>query len=231
MKTALAPLLALALLAASLPAAAADKRTVFEKRCDAEMLPSLTVRAVPLNYQIDNTVASRLLYYRSAHVYSGEMMLGSTSLQKKSVIEFDGPSLIDAHSGRECLAPRVSVTLTFRPVNVFIAREFHPDTCPYNTVLDHEMRHVKLYEEEVPRMTNYVREQLKLRYGTRPLYARTGQGLNQLQQDVDNWLRPLIAAELDRIENLQLSMDTYEEKAQMSQACLGQVAENLQVAY
>lgn len=231
MKTALAPLLLLGLLFAGSPAQAETRKSVFEKRCEAEMLPRIDVRAVPLNYQINNSVASRLLYYRSAHVYSGEMMLGSTSLQKTSMVEFDGPSLIDKANDRECVAPRVAVTLTFRPVNVYIAREFQPDTCPYNKVLEHEMRHVRVYEEEVPRMTAFVKEQLQLRYGQHPLYARAGKGLDQLQQDVDTWLRPLIAAELDRIEALQLSLDTFEEKTTMSQACLGQVAENLRASY
>ena len=230
MKTALSPLLALVLALSSLPAVAAGEKSPFEQRCEREMQPQLEVRALPLDYEINNTVSSRLLFYRSAHVNSGELMLGSTALQKTSEVAFGGSTLTDVASGRECLAPSVSVTLTFRPVNVYIAREFSPDTCPYNTVLQHEMRHVKLYVDEVPRMSAFVREQLQLRYGKGPLYAKPGEGLAQLQRDVDEWLRPLILAELDRIEKMQLAVDTHEEKTQMSLACLGQVAEKLNLA-
>jgi hypothetical protein len=226
MKTLFSPLLTLALALAS-PSAAADPKTAFEARCETEMLPKLEVTMLPLNYEINNSVSSRILFYRSEHVHSGEMMLGSTSLQKTSEVSFGGSTLTDAGANRECIAPSVSVTLTFRPVNVYIAREFRPNTCAYNTVLKHEMRHVKLYEDEVPKMTDKVREQLRLRYGQRPLYAKAGETLAQLQQDVDEWLRPLIRSELERIEKKQVEVDTFEEKMQMSQACLGQLAENL----
>jgi hypothetical protein len=227
MKTLFSPLLALALASSS---AAAAPKSPFEMRCETEMLPALEVTMLPLNYEINNSVSSRILYFRAEHVHSGEMMLGSTALQRTSEVTFGGATLTDAHANRECIAPSVSVTLSFRPVNVYIAREFRPDTCAYNTVLKHEMRHVKLYEDEVPKMREKVREQLRLRYGQRPLYAKAGETLAQLQQDVDEWLRPLIRTELERIEQLQAQVDTVEEKMQMSQACLGQLAENLNLS-
>lgn len=227
MKTLFSPLLAFVLALSSACAAASDSKTAFETRCETEMLPKLEVTLQPINYEINNKIASRILYFRSSHVHSTELMLGSTSLQRTSEVIFGGSTLTDAGANRECIAPAVAVTLTFRPVNVFIAREFRPDSCAYKTVLDHEMRHVKLYQDEVPKMSEKVREQLRLRYGQRPLYAKAGETLAQLQQDVDEWLRPMIRAELERIEQMQVAVDTFEEKMQMSTACLGQLAENL----
>jgi hypothetical protein len=226
MKTASALLFSLAMGAASVPAVAADGSS-FEQRCERDMRPVIEVRAAPLDYQINNTVSSRLLRNHGARLYAGEMMLGMTSLQKMSTVEFDAPSLTDVHSERECVAPRVMVTLVFRPINVYVAREFTPNTCPYKIVLEHEMKHVRIYEQEVPRLTAFVRAQLESRYGQRPLYAKPGQGIVRMQDDVDLWLRPMILGELERVEQLQLALDTIEEKTMMSSSCLGQLADNL----
>jgi hypothetical protein len=46
----------------------------------------------------------------------------------------------------------------------------------------------------------------------------------RLAADVDNWLRPLIKSELDRVSLLQAALDSPEETFRLSHACLGEVA-------
>ncbi len=227
MKRSSAVLLPVLLALAGPPALAAEPPSLFEARCERELRPVLQVRAAPTDYQVDNSVPSRLLRNRGARVYAGELMLGMTSTQQVSTIDFDAPSLTDKESGRECISPQISVTLVFQPINVYVAREFTPHSCPYRTVLQHEMRHVRVYEEQIPRLTAYVKAKLEERYGNRPLYAKAGEGINQLQADVDNWLRPMIQYQLGEVEKMQLALDTQEEKTMMSASCLGQVADNL----
>ncbi|HEY0489652.1 MAG TPA: hypothetical protein VGD30_09090 [Telluria sp.] len=227
MKTSL--LLALALGAPlSVPAHAAGPSDVpFEQRCEREMRPQFEVRLRETGYRVDNTVSSRVLNNRSAHNYAGELMLGMTALEARTEVLFDGPALADHASGRECVAPRISVDLVFPRMSVFVAREFSPASCSYRTILEHELRHVRLYREQFPLLEARVRQGLAARFGDRPLYAARGAGLAALESEVDNWLRPFVRREIAAMEVAQVAMDTPEESFRLSLSCHGELASNL----
>lgn len=224
MKTAL---LAALMTALSLPAAAQAGGQTFEQRCEMEMKPSFEVSLRESGYQVDNTVSSRVLNNRSVHHYAGELMLGMTALEARTVVSFDGPALADKATGRECVAPRISVELAFPAMSVFVAREFSPASCSYRQVLDHELRHVQRYRDQFPSLVQSVRHGLAARFGDRPLYAPRGKGLDKLEVDIDTWVRPYIKAEIGRMELAQAAMDTPDESFRMSIACHGELANNL----
>lgn len=204
-------------------------KTPFEQRCERDMKPRLQVNSRVFGFQIDNTVSSRVLNNRSLHTYAGQQMLGMTALQSRTEVQIDAPALADG--GLECIAPRVSVELLFPRIEVFIAREFSPVSCSYREILAHEMGHVRLYQEQLPKVEATVRAALEARFAQRPLYAAVGQGIERLQDEVDTWLRPLIQAELAKIELFQKALDTREESARLSLACHGELAENLGSRY
>lgn len=203
----------------------------FQQRCEREMKPTLQVSLREFGYRIDNTVSSRVLNNRSAHNYAGELMLGMTALQSRAEVTIDAPALQDAGSGRECIAPRISVELSFAPMEVYVAREFSPASCSYRAILEHEMRHVKVYQTHLPRLDALVQAELGRRFGGHPLYAPSGKGIDLLDAYVDTSLRPLIKAELARIEALQAALDTQEETFRISSACRGELALNLGTRY
>ncbi|WP_147373999.1 hypothetical protein [Massilia cavernae] len=221
------PLIAALVLAAALPAAARGANPSFEQRCEQEMKPMFEVSLRESGYTVDNTVSSRVLNNRSVHHYAGEQMLGMTALEARTVVSFDGPALADKASGRECVAPRISVALTFPKMSVFVAREFAPASCSYRQVLEHELRHVQLYRDQFPGLVERVRHGLAARFGGKPLYADHGKGLEALEADIDNWLRPFIKAEIGRMEVAQAAMDTPDESFRLSIACNGELANNL----
>lgn len=223
--------LALALSALLHPVARAAGATDFEQRCEREMKPQFAVSLRESGFQIDNTVPSRVLNMRGAHNYAGDLMLGMTALQARTEVTIDGPALADQASGRECIAPRVSVDLIFPRMSVFVAREFAPNSCSYRTVLEHEMRHVQLYREQFPAIEQRVRRKLAARFGDRPLYAAHGKGLAALEAEVDTWLRPFIKAEIASMELAQANMDTFDESFRLSSSCLGELANNLSRGY
>jgi hypothetical protein len=220
--TALAALLLLGAPAAVHAAVGADAS--FKLRCEREMKPVLEVRAHEIKFNTSNTVSSRVLNTRGTYANASQMLMGMTSGSTRTEITVDGPALVDRAGTRECIAPRIAVDLAYSPMEVYVAREFNIHSCPYRAVYAHEMQHVQVYRESLPQIERHVREALAARYGERPLYAAAGDGLDQLQADVDNWLRPFIKAELARVEVLQGSLDTQEETHRLSHACLGEVA-------
>ena len=146
-------------LAAALPAqamaASAGRGVPFEQRCEQRDAADLrSQRCARPGYRVDNTVSSRVLNNRSVHHYAGELMLGMTALEARTEVIFDGPALADPATGRECVAPRISVDLVFPRMSVFVAREFAPSSCSYRKILEHEMRHVQLYRDQFPLARN-----------------------------------------------------------------------------
>jgi hypothetical protein len=195
----------------------------FDERCEREMKPQLEVRAREAGFALSSEVSSRVLNTRVTYATASQLTLGMTSGTHRTEITLDGPSLRDADGRRECMSPRIYVDLSYNPVRVFVAREFHQQSCAYRTVYEHEMQHVKVYRDNLPIIERRVRAALAARYGVHPMYIRPGTGLAGLENDVDTWLRPLIRAELEAVERRQLLLDTPEESFRLSHSCLGEV--------
>jgi hypothetical protein len=219
----LASLLLLVLLPLARPALAAPAGS-FEQRCESEMHPSIAVTAHPPGYVVHNTVSSRVLNTRGAYNGPGQNMMGLTSSSTRAEIFIDGPGLTDLDSGRECIAPKIEVDLSYQPLDVYVAREFHPASCSYRAVFAHEMQHVKVYADNLPRIEQLVRDELVSRYGGRPLYAARDKALATLQEQIDTWLRPLIKAELAKVEVQQLALDSADQAYSLSHTCHGELA-------
>ncbi|HAT32976.1 MAG TPA: hypothetical protein DCW29_19665 [Janthinobacterium sp.] len=220
-----------AALAAVFGAAGAAPKTAFEASCVARLSPALTIQAIESGYQVDNTVSSRVLHNRGAHGHASDLMLGMTAVTSRVEVGVAGSTLQDPSSGRECLAPRIDIELRYLPLQVFVAREFSPFGCPYRAVLEHEMRHVRLYLEHLPAVAALLRAELERRYRGAPLYAASGQGLTLLQEQVDDWLWPMIKTEMHRVELFQAALDTEDEAFHLSGACGGELADNLKARY
>lgn len=230
MKTTLLMAFALAALPGEAAAAEAPELT-FEQRCEREMKPRLDVSLTESGHRVDNTVSSRVLNNKSVHTAAGEFMLGMTALETHTSVLLDGPAIADKATGRECVSPRISVELVVPRMLVYVAREFSPASCSYRKILEHEMRHVALYREQLPHVEARVRAGLAGRFGDGPLYARHGAGLAALQAQVDKWLRPFIKNEIAGMEVAQAAIDTPEESFRLYGACQGELASNLAGRY
>lgn len=196
----------------------------FDLRCEREMKPHIEVISSIATYKLNNTISSRVLNTRGTYATVHQMLLGMTSGTNRTEILLDGPSLQDKPNRRECLAPRILVQLAYQPIDVYVAREFNTYSCAYREVFAHEMRHVSIYRENLPLVEDKIRKALAERYGDRPMYAPLGQGLDLLEQDVDNWLRPMIRDELARVEKVQRELDSPDEVFRLSHSCGGEVA-------
>jgi hypothetical protein len=196
----------------------------FEQRCLSEIKPSFIIRSAHSGYRVDNTVSTKSLITRHIHASSGDITLGLTSATSRVQMDTDGKVLLDENSPRECLAPEIEVELRYLPLHVYVAREFNPAGCPYRTVLEHEMEHVHLYLENLPKVEQRIRAALEERYNGRPIFAPRGQALSALNEQLDHWLWPMIKAEMKQVERAQADLDSWDEQHRLSMACHGEVA-------
>jgi hypothetical protein len=212
---------ALGLLAAT---GAASAATPFEARCDAAATAAgVRIGTQDSGWRIDNSQSYRTLTQikrpRVAHGY----VLGLTHTESHVTVQVDGELLQDAAARRECVLPRVSVTLYYEPIVVYVGREFAPGTCAYREILAHEMRHLKSYQEALPKVEERVRARLAPRVQGRAVFADAGGARPMLQREIDAVWLPAIRAEMRAVELLQREIDSPQEYARLSKVCQGAV--------
>jgi hypothetical protein len=196
----------------------------FEQRCQKLRAPIIEVSVTPPTVVLKTDLSTRILSTRSRDASGNHSVMGMTAGHTLADVSLDGPTLLNASRTRECISPRIDVLLRFEPLDVYIAREFTQHSCAYREVLKHEMQHVKIYADGLARIERMVLAELTLRYGGKPHYAKAGQGLDSLHEQLNGWLQPMLREELAQVEVLQAQLDSTEETEILSRACLGEVA-------
>lgn len=85
------------------------------------------------------------------------------------------------------------------------------------------MKHVALYKNSIPTVANIIQDLLKRRLGERPIYASSGTAYRLLRREIDQFWRPLIKAELSKIEIDQQAIDSDSELIELALACNGNI--------
>jgi hypothetical protein len=220
MKSWLAWVLLLPLLLAG---ASAQARTPFQVRCEDTISKTVSVLSSQQNgYRIDTTRSWRTLSQMKAGS-RGSAVLGLTRTESRVSIAVGGPMLVDKVSGYECVAPRIDVDVHYLPIIIYIGSEIPVDSCTYREVLAHELRHLKAYQEHLPKVEAKVRAALAKRFGNTPLYAPAGQARRLLQREIDTQWMPYIKAEMAQVELVQQAIDTPQEYARLGKVCRGEV--------
>ena len=209
--------------ALALPACAAA-RTPFQIRCEDDIgktVAMLTARDG--GYTIDGTLSYRALTQMKGQAAANTYVLGLTRTESRVEIGLAGPLLQDPASGYECVAPHITVKLSYVPAVIYIGREFAPGGCPYDAILKHELRHLKAYLDHLPKVEMLVRAALAKRFEARPLYAPSGTARSALEHEIDSGWLPYIKAEMVKVELLQAAIDSPEEYARLGKSCHGEI--------
>lgn len=196
----------------------------FEQNCEQSMRTSIKVSAAPTSYVLINNLSTQVLKTRGTYASASHSLMGMTSSRTRIDVAIDGATLVDRAHGRECIAPKIDVELRFEPLDVYVAREFPPQSCAFREVFKHEMQHVRIYTEQLQRIEGLVRSELLNRYQGHPLYTAEGDSLRILQEQIDGWLPALLHAEMAKVELMQQRLDQADETDKLSHACMGEVA-------
>lgn len=105
------------------------------------------------------------------------------------------------------------VTAGFKPATILIANELKSNSCVYNTVLEHEMKHVKIYKE----FNDLLYEKIKLRIDNLNVVVQ-----NMTMDKAGNLALDEAYIEADKINELQQKVDSFEEYQANNFACHGQ---------
>jgi hypothetical protein len=200
-------------------------RTAFQARCEDTLGPArVALSAHGMGYRIDNSFSYKALAgLKDASPPAGSYVLGLTKTESRIALAVDGGMLTDPQSGQECIAPKIAVELSYIPVVIYVGREFRPETCAYQEILAHEMRHLKAYLDQLPKVEAVVGAALKQRFQAKPIYAPAGQAKALLDHEMNAQWLPYIKNEMMKVERLQGAIDSPQEYARLSKVCKGEV--------
>jgi hypothetical protein len=199
-------------------------RTPFQIRCEDSIGKAVYVLNSSQNgYSIDHSRPFRSLTTFKGKAPAGSYVLGLTRTESRVSIGLGGPMLVDPKSGYECIAPKITVSLYYVPIIIYIGSEFPRGSCAYKEILAHEMRHLNTYLDHLPKVETVVRAAMSKRFNDKPLYAPGGQAQRLLKQEIDTSWMPFIKSEMLKVEKEQARIDTPGEYARLSKVCKGEV--------
>ena len=209
--------------------ASAAERTPFQIRCEDTISKTISVLSMKTNgFTINNQLTYRALTLKTGSIDGRSETLGLTVTRAQYAATMGGPILQDKVSGYECVAPRVEIKLNYSPVLIYVGNEFVPGSCGYNTILEHEQRHLKAYMDNLARVEKIVRDALNRRFEGKPLYAPSGTAQSALQHEINSQWMPFIQAEFDKGKSEQAKIDTPAEYARLANTCNGEIREIVQ---
>lgn len=204
-------------------AALADNGKTPLSRCERNNEQTLvTLSTSQQGFQVNNSYTSSRLNTRSRSSLAGDFVIGLTSLESKTMIDIDGPIWADQDTGGECFAAKIKIRLIYEPIQIFIGNEFHEGSCAYNAILAHEMGHVRLYLESLPKIEAIIRSLIHQRFTGSPIYASKGMARQLIESEIDTLWRPMIKSELAKIQIEQNDLDKDDHINKLTWECLGE---------
>lgn len=204
--------------------AAAQARTPLQARCeDTLQRTPATLIARANGYSIDNTLPYRTLTRMKDLDPGKDLVMGLTRTEAQVSVSTATQLLSDRRSGYECLVPKLDVVVQYVPVKIFIGREFRPGTCAYDEILKHEMRHLQIYLDHLPKVEASARAALQQRFAGQPIYAPIGQVKRKLEEEIDSRWMPYLKNAMERVDVQHKALDSPAEYARLSKVCQGEV--------
>jgi hypothetical protein len=194
--------------------------------CDQLPKPSVSVQlldeAVTLNTQYG--------YKELTHLGSalgprpGKLVMGLT--RGNAVVKFSSatPTRTERTGQWECASPQLTLTVGFRPMTVYVGKEFPAGSCAYNEIHQHELRHVKTYQSHLAKIKQDLGDTLNQRFATGGAWrGPLGQTHARLQRELDERWLPYVQRELRRVDADQELIDTPEEYERIANSCNGEI--------
>jgi hypothetical protein len=207
----------LPLVALSLPAWADE--------CDQLPKPSVVVKRLDERFAVNTQQGYKALtHLGSAITRPGNQVLGLTSGKAIARFSSNTPAYLDRSGQWECTSPQLTLTLGFSPMTVYVAEEFPEGGCAYQEIYQHELRHVKTYQDHLAKIEKDISDTLSRRFATgTPWRGPAGQTRARLQQELDERWLPYVQREIRRADAEQALIDTPEEYARVADSCNGEI--------
>ncbi|MBV5337594.1 MAG: hypothetical protein J0653_06515 [Deltaproteobacteria bacterium] len=199
--------------------------TVWADECSRLPPSSITLKRFeePVSFNTTHNYKS-ITVLASTEYHSAKRVLGLTRGDASISFEIKSSSITDSSGRWECISPQITVRYGFSPMTVYVASEFPKGSCAYNEVIQHELRHVKTYQDHLAGIERDIAEALTRRFATdTPWRGPVGQSFALLEKEMHERWMPYIKRQIGRVESAQALIDTPEEYTRVSQSCGGEI--------
>ena len=202
----------LAALTVVLPLQSCDWFQPFEHLCEQRLAAtSIDIEAAPINVDTDFTKSSAELTAMGA-ASTGRQVLGLTQTNLKWAVSFSGNGITRRTSGRHCMRPAIKVRLAFEPMTVLVGSEQRENSCAFNITMDHERKHVAIYERFLADISARVETELRERFGNQIYYfGSEAEAERHVQSITRDYLAPIVDKSMQQVNARQAVIDTPEE--------------------
>lgn len=196
--------------------AGCERLQPFEQACATRLAPA-TVEVVtePVRVATDLSRSIQELTNRQSHPW-GRRVLGLVTTDLRSEMAVTARGLADRSGTRYCLRPDVTVRLAFAPMTLYVAREHPPGSCAHQLTLEHERKHVRVYEDYLVDIREDLRRDLLARLGDKPLLAGSPQEAEAaVHRLLEESLAPFVRGAMQEVLDLQKLVDSEREYARL----------------
>jgi hypothetical protein len=207
-----------ALLAAALVVCGCDMFGPFEGVCEKRLAPtSVEVLTTPVTYTYDLGRSTGELTARGAH-RAGTVVLGLVEAEIHSEASVGVNGFRQTFGGRYCMRPKLTVKLAFEPMTLFIASEQPEGSCAFRITMEHELRHIAVYQEYLDDFAARVRDDLGQALGDGIVYVGSEAEADAYVRAVaEKTLNPYMEAVQDEVRARQGRIDSPAEYARLAQ--------------
>lgn len=193
--------------------------------CEQLPKPSVTVRLIEESLTFNSQYSYKSLSNIGASLTRpGHQVLGLT--RGNAVVRFSAstPIHFDRTGRWECASPQLVLSVGYSPLTVYVAKEFPEGSCAYKEIYEHELRHVKTYQNHLKAIEKALAETLNQRFATGgPWRGPAGQTAARIQREIDERWIPYVKREIGRVDAAQALIDTPEEYARVAESCGGEI--------
>jgi hypothetical protein len=208
----------LALLATALLLCGCDMFSSFESACKQRLAPaSVEVLTTPVSYTYDFGQSTSELTARGAH-RAGTVVLGLVEAEIHSEAAVGVNGFRQTFGSRYCMRPKLTLKLAFEPMTLFIAREQPEGSCAFRITMEHELKHIAVYQEYLDEFAARVRNDLGQTLGDRIVYVSSQAEADAYVRAVaEKTLNPYLHAVQDEVRARQARIDSPAEYASLVQ--------------
>lgn len=199
---------------------------MFEHLCEQQLPPAnIEVRTDLGRLEVNTNRSIRELSAMRSGL-DGTAVLGLVTMRTRQMVRMVwGAAFSDPSTARVCMRPNLVVELGVLSHVLHVGREVPKNSCAYNDVYRHEMRHVSVNVEYIKRVAQLVRERLLESIGTQVLVGLPHEVQERLERDVSAVYLPKVSQLMRGAEHEHTHIDSPEELARGAIACNGQLAD------
>jgi hypothetical protein len=196
--------------------AGCDAVRPFEAVCQRRLGPtSVRVTTTPVSYTTDFSRSIDDLTARGAHS-AGTIILGLVETQVRSEAKFGLNGIKQNFRDRYCMRPSVEIRLAFQPMRLFVAKEHPEGSCAFRVTMEHELKHIAVYQEYLADFAAQVQVDLSRELGDRILYFASPAAADaHVEAAIAQTLKPYLEGVQDEVKARQKRVDSAEEYARL----------------